>query len=109
VMPLVAGAGDRVLVAAANSGPPLLVARRGGRGQALLVNGSGTWRWSLSGGDDLAAERGRRLWRGLVHWLAEPVQGEPLRVRPERWLTAGGETVRLLATLQDPSFQPVAG
>ena len=44
-----------------------------------------------------------------MHWLAEPVQGEPLRVKPERWLFAGGEPVRLAATLQDDAFRPVAG
>jgi hypothetical protein len=36
------------------------------------------------------------------------VQGEPLRVKPERWLSAGGEPVRLFATLQDAAFRPVA-
>ena len=108
-MPLVAGGGDRVLVGGMGGAPPLLVARRGGRGQALLVNGAGTWRWSLSGDDDLTAERSRKLWRGLIHWLAEPVQAEPLRVRPDRWLTAAGEPVRLLATLQDAVFRPVVG
>ena len=61
----------------------------------MLVNGTGAWRWSLSGTDELSGERGRRLWRGLVHALAEPVQGEPLRVRPEHWLTPAGETVRV--------------
>jgi hypothetical protein len=109
VASLSAGAGDRVLVRGAAGGVPLLVARRVGRGQALLVNGAGFWRWALSGSDELTAERGRKLWRGLVHWLAEPVQAEPLRVRPERWLTAGGEPVRLIATLQDAAFAPVAG
>lgn len=107
--PLVAGAGDRVLIAGGERDTPLMVARRGGRGQALLVNGTGIWRWSLSGHDDLTAERGRRLWRALVHWLAEPVQGEPLRVRPERWLSNAGEIVRLFATLQDDQFRPVQG
>jgi hypothetical protein len=107
--PIVAGAGDRVLIRSATPGPPLMLARRSGRGQALLVNGTGLWRWSLSGHDDLTAERGRRLWRGLIHWLAEPVQGEPLRVRPERWLATSGEPVRLFATLQDAEFRPVAG
>jgi hypothetical protein len=109
VMPLAAGGGDRVVVGSAGGGPPLLVTRRGGRGQALLVNGTGTWRWSLSGDDPLTAERARKLWRRLVRWLAEPVQAEPLRVRPERWLTARGEVVRLLATLQDAAFRPVSG
>jgi hypothetical protein len=103
------GAGDRVLIRSAGAGPPLAFARRIGRGQVLLVNGSGLWRWSLSGHDDLTAERGRRLWRNLARWLAEPVQGEPLRIRPERWLTAGGEPVRLFATLQDSEFRPVGG
>jgi hypothetical protein len=103
------GPGDRVLVAGAAGGPPLLFARRVGRGQVLLVNGSGIWRWSLSGQDDLTQERGRQLWRGLVRWLAEPVQGEPLRVLPERWVTEGGDAVRLVATLQDDAFRPVPG
>jgi hypothetical protein len=107
--PVVPGGGDRVLLGARGGGPPLLFARHVGRGQALLVNGSGLWRWSLTGHDDLSAERGRRLWRRIVRWIAEPVQGEPLRVKPERWLTARGEPVRLFASLQNPSFQPVTG
>jgi hypothetical protein len=107
--PVVPGAGDRVLIAARGGGPPLLIARRVGRGQAVFVNGTGIWRWSLSPHDDLGAERGRRLWRRLARWLAEPVQGEPLRVKPERWLTARGEVVRLFASLQSPDFKPVPG
>jgi hypothetical protein len=107
--PVEPGAGDRVLIGARGGGPPLMLARRVGRGQAVLVNGTGIWRWSLTGHDDLSAERGRRLWRRLVRWLAEPVQGEPLRVKPERWLAAGGEPVRLFASLQDAGFRPVPG
>ncbi len=107
--PVALGAGDRVLLAASAPGPALLFARRIGRGQALFVNGTGVWRWSLTGHDALSAERGRRLWRRLVRWLAEPVQGEPLRVRAERLVTASGETVRLFATLQDEGFRPIAG
>jgi len=107
--PIVPSAGDRVLIGTAGGGPPIMISRRIGRGQALLVNGTGLWRWSLAPGDELAAERGRRLWRRIARWLAEPVQGEPLRVRPERWLTATGEPVRLFATLQDDAFRPVAG
>ncbi|HTM57352.1 MAG TPA: hypothetical protein VL123_02935 [Candidatus Udaeobacter sp.] len=112
LIPLAPGSGDRVLIASsgpAESGPPLIVARRIGRGQAVLVNGTGVWRWSLSPTDDLAGERGRKFWRHLVRWLAEPVQGEPLRVRPERWVAASGDPVRLFATLQDTAFRPVAG
>ncbi|HVP15393.1 MAG TPA: hypothetical protein VMS88_07600, partial [Terriglobales bacterium] len=93
LVPVRPGPGDRVLVGSAGDGPPLLFARHIGRGQALFVNGTGIWRWSLSGADELTAERGRTLWRRLCHWLAEPVQAEPLRVRPERWLAAGGEPV----------------
>jgi hypothetical protein len=108
VQPLQPGGGDRVLLAAQGSGAPLLFARRAGRGPVLLVNGTGFWRWALSGTDPLAADRARLLWRHVARWLAEPVQGEPLRVRPERWLAAGGESVRLLASLQDDAFRPVA-
>jgi len=115
LIPLRTGGTDRVLVASgrapgeAGSGPPLLVARRVGRGPVLLVNGTGLWRWTLAPQDDDGPARARAMWRRLARWLAEPVQGEALRVRPERWLTASGEPVRLLATLQDAAFRPVAG
>lgn len=109
VLSLLPGGGDRVLVGAQGGGPPLVFARRAGRGPVLLVNGTGFWRWSLAGNDALAGERGRRLWRRAVRWLSEPVQGEPLRVRPERWLSASGDRVRLFASLQDETFRPVAG
>ena len=103
-------AGEQVLLGGGEDGRiPLLVGRRVGRGPVLLLNGSGTWRWSLSAQDPLQVERGRRLWQRLVRWLAEPVQAEPLRVRPERWLVSAGEPVRLLATLQDSEFRPLAG
>jgi len=108
-LPLAAGPGDRALLGSQGGGPVLFLARRIGRGQALLVNGTGLWRWSLSSLDELSGERGRQLWQHLVHWLAQPVQGEPLRVQPERWLVAGGEPVRLFASLQDDAFRPVAG
>jgi hypothetical protein len=109
VAPIAAGAGDRVLLATPNSGPPLLFSRRIGRGPVLMVNGDGLWRWSLSSQDELGADRGRVLWRRLVRWLAEPVQGDPVRVRPDRWLASGGDPVRLLATVQDASLRPVGG
>lgn len=103
------GVGDRVLLESQEDGPPLLLSRRIGRGPVLLLNGTGYWRWSLSANDDQAGERAKKLWRRIVRWLSEPVQGEPLRVQPERWLSAGGERVRLLASLQDDAFAPVAG
>jgi hypothetical protein len=107
--PVVPGAGDRVLLAAGGTRVPLLFTRHAGRGQALFVNGTGFWRWALAQNDDEADARARRLWRRIVRWLAEPVQGEPLRVSPERWVTPSGEKVRLFASLQDESFRPVAG
>jgi hypothetical protein len=109
VQPLQPGGGDRVLLSAREGGAPLASWRRAGRGPLLMVNGTGFWRWSLAGNDEHAAERGRALWRHVVRWLAEPVQGEPLRVAPERRLTPGGEPVRLVATLQDEAFRPLAG
>ena len=108
VLALRASAADRVLVKGTLSETPLLFSRRVGRGPVMMINGTGYWRWSLSGTDALAAERGKRLWRHVVRWLSEPVQGEPLRVQPEHWLVAGGERVKLLATLQDDAFRPIA-
>jgi hypothetical protein len=95
VLPIAPGAADRVLIAAReNPNVPLWLARTVGRGQVLLVNGTGIWRWSLTGTDELSGERGRRLWRKTMRWLAEPVQGEPLR---------------LDALLQDAQFHAVSG
>lgn len=109
VQPLAPGAGDRVLLVAQSGGAPLLLSRRAGRGPVLAVNGTGFWRWSLAGNDPLAEGRGRTLWRHIARWLAEPVQGEALRIEPEHALTPAGEPVRLFATLQDDAFHPVAG
>src|SRR5262245_55533438 len=110
VLPLAPGGADRVLIAAREvPSVPLWLARTIGRGQTLLVNGTGLWRWSLTGTDELAGERGRRLWRKTVRWLSEPVQGEPLRVTAERRLVPGGEPVRLDALLQDAQFRAVSG
>jgi hypothetical protein len=109
VATIVPGGADRVLLKSRESATPLWLARTIGRGQVLLVNGSGFWRWSLDGTDELAGERGRRLWRKTIRWLSEPVHGEPLRVAAERRLVPGGEPVRLDALLQDARFQPVAG
>jgi len=109
VAPIAPGAGDRVLLATPGSGPPLLFSRRIGRGPVLMVNGAGLWRWTLAAQDERGDDRGRVLWRRLIRWLAEPVQGDPVRVQPDRWLAANGEPVRLLATVQDASLRPVAG
>ena len=106
---LTPGGGDRVLLGTEGSTSAILFARRIGRGQALYVNGTGFWRWSLSGTDELSGDRSRLLWRRLVRWLAEPVQGEPLRVRVEHGVTPRGEPVRLFASLQDAAFRPMAG
>ena len=45
----------------------------------------------------------------IAAFFAEPVQGEPLRVTPERRLVAGGEDVTLDAILQDATFKPLSG
>ncbi len=109
VQPVEPGGGDHVLLGAQGGGPPLVFTRRAGRGPVMLVNGTGFWRWSLASNDALAPDRSRLLWRRVARWLAEPVQGEPLRVAPERPLTPGGEPVRLFATLQDDAFRTVSG
>src|SRR5262249_29951641 len=109
VASLARGGGDRVLLAAREGGTPLWLSRPVGRGQALLVNGTGLWRWSLAGTDELAGERGRRLWRKTVRWLAEPVQGELLRVTAERRLVSRGEPVRLDALLPGARLPALSG
>ena len=73
------------------------------------MNGTGFWRWSLSGTDELSAERGRRLWRRLVRWLGRAGPGRAAAGATRTLAHASGEEVRLFATLQDDAFRPVAG
>src|SRR5258706_586032 len=109
VAPLAPSGADRVLLAARESGAPLWLCRAVGPGQALLVHGTGLWRWSLAGTDELAGERGRRLWRKTVRWLAQPVQGEPLRATAERRLVAGGEPGRRRSLLPGAPLRSASG
>ena len=109
VTPLAARPGDRVLVSGFGGKTFLLALRRAGRGQALLINGSGLWRWGFSGSDRGATDRFRRFWSLAMRALAEPTQTEPLRVTTDRPLLARGEDVGVTASLQDESFQPVTG
>lgn len=109
VSPLATRPGDRVLVDGAGGQAPLLLLRRLGRGQVLIVNGGGLWRWGFSGSDPAAPDRYRRLWANALRALAEPTQTEPLRVTTDRPLLARGQDVGVTASLQDASFQPVSG
>jgi hypothetical protein len=109
VAPLATRAGDQLVLEAAGSPTPLLLLRRTGRGRALLVNGSGLWRWGLSGAGAAGADRYARLWGAALRALAEPAQSEPLRVAAERPLFAEGEPVAVSASLLDAGFQPVDG
>jgi hypothetical protein len=109
VSPLATRAGDRVLVNGGGGSAPLLVLRRLGRGQVLIVNGGGLWRWGFSGSDRSAPQRYRRLWANALRALAEPTQTEPLRVTTDRPLLARGQDVGVTASLQDAGFQPVSG
>lgn len=108
-VPIARQPGDRVLVTGGQGEPLLLVLRRAGRGQVLVVNGAGLWRWGMSGIEPLAPERYRRFWAQALRHLSEPLQTEPLRVAAERPLVGRGEPVRITASLQDASFRPVAG
>ena len=109
VVPLAARAGDQVVLEGAGRRVPLLVLRRAGRGRVLLVNGSGLWRWGLSGAGAAGAERQARLWGAALRALAEPAQSEPLRVAAERALFAAGDPVGVSASLLDAAFRPVDG
>jgi hypothetical protein len=109
VTALATRAGDRVLVDGAGGQAPLILLRRLGRGQVLIVNGGGLWRWGFSGSDRTAPDRYRRFWAQVLRSLAEPTQTEPLRVTTDRPLLARGQDVGVTASLQDASFQPVSG
>jgi hypothetical protein len=109
VSPIERRPGDRPLVTGAGGRASLMVLRRLGRGQVLLINGGGLWRWGFSGSDRLAPQRYRRFWAHALRALAEPTQTEPLRVTTDRPLLARGQDVGVTASLQDEDFQPVSG
>jgi hypothetical protein len=109
VFPIAQRPGDRAFLTGAQGEVLLVALRRAGRGQALVINGAGLWRWGTSGIDPLAPTRYRRFWAQALRLLSEPLQTEPLRVAAERPLVARGEPVRVTASLQDRTFQPVSG
>ncbi len=107
--PLSTRAEDRVDLTDATGKLPVLFERKVGHGRALIVNGSGMYRWGFAAGDEQAPRRFDRLWGNVLRELSEPAQTTPLRLVPESPLVARGEPVRMNATLQDAAFKPVNG
>jgi hypothetical protein len=107
--PLTTRADDRVELTDVSGKVPVLFERKVGHGRALVVNGSGLYRWGFAGDDAQSPRRFDRLWGNVLRELSEPAQTTPLRLVPESPLVARGEPVRMNATLQDAAFRPVDG
>jgi len=107
--PLTTRADDKVDLTDPSGRVPVLFERKVGHGRALVVNGSGLYRWGFAAGDEQSPRRFDRLWGNVLRELSEPAQTTPLRLVPESPLVARGEPVRMNATLQDAAFRPVNG
>jgi hypothetical protein len=107
--PLTVRADDRIDLTDPSGKVPVLFERRVGHGRALIMNGSGMYRWGFASADEQSPRRFDRLWGNVLRELSEPAQTTPLRLVPESPLVARGEAVHMNATLQDAAFKPVDG
>jgi uncharacterized membrane protein len=84
---------------------PLLVQQRYGRGQALALTASDTWRWRMR--MDSKTNAHETFWRQILRYLVSsaPWQTE---VRAEQDVYAMDDTVRIVADIRDKRFNAVS-
>ncbi|MGD8237782.1 MAG: glutamine amidotransferase [Armatimonadota bacterium] len=94
------GAGQRV---------PLLAAQRMGAGRALCIASDSTFRWVFSEyATDESARAHAALWQRAIRWLSTSTNERPLSIALDKTACTVGEPVRVIATVLDESFAPVA-
>jgi len=80
------------------TGVPLLVTRRVGRGLAVAVNADSLWHWDFFPIAEEAKETYQAFWPELIQWTlthAEFLPGQPLALRLSRRAASRGDTIRL--------------
>ena len=84
---------------------PLLVQQRYGRGQALALTASDTWRWRMK--MDSKSNAHETFWRQILRYL---VSGAPWQteVRAEHDVYAPDDIVRVVADIRDKRFNAVS-
>ncbi len=87
-----------------DSGNPLLVFHRYGRGTATAFLTGSSWRWQML--QDHKDQSHETFWRQLLRWLVHSAR-EPVSVETERESYTQGEQVKIRAEVHDADFNPV--
>lgn len=85
-------------------GPLVVLAhQRYGRGKALALPVQDSWMWQMHADVPLDDMTHETFWQQLLRWLVSNVP-EPVMARPERDRIDVGDSVELVAEVQDPTF-----
>lgn len=89
---------------------PVLAVREVGNGRTMTLTADSSWRWSLS---EAAVGRGNqaylRFWKGAIRWLIGEPSTRRVSVETPRENYAVGEEVRVVVSVRDAAFAPLAG
>ena len=87
---------------------PVVAVREVGQGRTMALMVDASWRWSFS---EAAVGRGNqaylRFWKNSMRWLLADPTDRRIVVEPSRENVLLNETVRLVAKVRDPAFQPM--
>ena len=87
---------------------PVVAVREVGKGRTMALMVDASWRWSFS---EAAVGRGNqaylRFWKNSMRWLLADPTDRRIVVEPSRENVLLNETVRLVAKVRDPAFQPM--
>ena len=87
-----------------DSGNPLLVFHRYGRGITTAFLTGSSWRWQML--QDHKDQSHETFWQQLLRWLVHSAR-EPVSVETERESYTQGEQVKIRAEVHDADFNPV--
>jgi uncharacterized membrane protein len=88
---------------------PILAVRQVGPGRSLCLTSDSTFRWVFSEyATDASAQAHAALWQRALRWLSTSSNERPVSVALDRTQCTVGDRVRVIATVLDEDFAPVA-
>jgi hypothetical protein len=104
--------GSEILVTAVagmeRSNAPVLGYRNFGAGKVLATAATPFWHWDFfSYGFGGEGAEYRKLFDGIVNWLALHEESDPIRINPDKEIFTRGERVGFWASVYDLGFRPI--
>ncbi len=91
------------------SGKPLIVFQRYGKGIVMLVTTDNTWQWAFAGYPfGIDDSHYRKLWSGAIRWLASAKnQADKINVETDKQSYYKYEKVRIVAYIYNENYEPI--